>query len=586
MLRSFFVFLFVFSGFAKGVLAQSGSDVVWVQIEARPTLEAAQDRAATYAQSLPDVSGFALQGGWYAIALGPYTRADAEAVIESYRNQGLIPADSYIAFSRTFGAQYWPPSDAATGLNALAARVETPQQSEAVAQDDPAPALTLEGEDTETPAQARRSEGQLTAKERRDLQTALKWAGFYNAAIDGAFGRGTRNSMAAWQRANGLEPTGILTTRQRAALIGQYNAVLEGLDMKLVRDADAGIEVKMPTALVSFARYEAPFAHYDATGDVPARVLLISQTGSENTLKSLYDIMQTLTIVPLDGPRRLSRNSFRLVGQNSRFVSETEVERVGDEIKGFTLIWPAGDETRRARILQEMRDSFVRRAGVLDPAAGQTDVQRVDLVAGLEIRQPVLSRSGFFVDGSGAVVTTADAVQSCTRITLDDTYDAQLAGLDPEQGIAVLQPTERLAPPSIARFSPAPPRLRSEVAVAGYSFEGKLNAPSMTFGTLADLRGLAGEAEINRLAVDALPGDAGGPVMDGSGNVFGMLLPQPEGSRRLPDEVRFALTSDAITRVLERAGLSAQRGEPTSGLDALDISDRGMGMTVLVSCWE
>ena len=107
MLRSFFVFLIVFSGFAKGVVAQSGSEVVWVQIEARPTLEVARDRAATYAQSLPDVSGFALQGGWYAVALGPYTRADAEAVIESYRNQGLIPPDSYIAFSRSFGAQGW-----------------------------------------------------------------------------------------------------------------------------------------------------------------------------------------------------------------------------------------------------------------------------------------------------------------------------------------------------------------------------------------------------------------------------------------------------------------------------------------------
>ncbi len=586
MLRSFFVFMIVFSSLAKGAFAQSNSDVVWVQIEARPTLEAARDRAATFAQTLPDVSGFALQGGWYAIALGPYTREDAEAVIESYRNQGLIPADSYIAFSRTYGAQYWPPGDDALGLNGLAARIEVPEESEPVAQQDPAPALTLEGEETETPAQARRSEALLTAKERRDLQTALKWAGFYNSTIDGAFGRGTRNSMASWQRANVFEPTGILTTRQRAALMGQYNAVLDGLDMKLVRDLDAGIEIKMPTALVSFARYEAPFAHYDATGDIAARVLLISQSGSQDTLKSLYDIMQTLTIVPLDGPRQLSRNSFRLVGQNTRFVSETQVERVGDEIKGFTLIWPAGDETRRTRVLQEMRDSLVRRIGVLDPAAGQPDAQRVDLVAGLEIRKPMLSRSGFFVDGSGAVVTTADAVQSCTRITLDDTHDATLAGVDQQQGIAVLTPTKRLAPPSIARFSPAPPRLQSEVAVAGYSFEGQLNAPSMTFGTLSDLRGLRGETDLNRLAVDALPGDAGGPVMDSSGNVFGMLLPQPEGNRRLPDEVRFALTSDAITRVLERAGLSAQTGEAAPNLDALDISDRGMGMTVLVSCWE
>jgi len=42
---------------------------------------------------------------------------------------------------------------------------------------------------------------------------------FYNAAIDGSFGRGTRNSMAAWQEANGYEINGILTTAQRAELL-------------------------------------------------------------------------------------------------------------------------------------------------------------------------------------------------------------------------------------------------------------------------------------------------------------------------------------------------------------------------------
>ena len=590
MMRIVLLFFVVLNLGPKGAQAQSDAEVVWVQIEARPSLEAAQERVESYAQSLPDVAGFELQGGWYAIALGPYTRADAETVIQSYRNQGLIPSDSYIALSQTYGAQYWPTDDDTLGLGSLAARVvdQTPidtvdnQNAASVAIGD----QTLQPEeDTETPAQARRSESLLTAKERRDLQTALRWAGFYNSTIDGAFGRGTRNSMAAWQTANGLQATGILTTRQRAALIGQYNAILEGLDMQLVRDLDAGIEIRMPKALVAFERYEAPFAHYDAVSDFSARILLISQTGDRDTLKSLFDIMQTLTVVPLDGPRQLSRNSFSLVGRNSSFISETQVALVGDELKGFTLIWPTGDDARRTRVLQEMRDSFVRRTGVLDPAAGLPADQRVDLVSGLEIRKPVLSRSGFFVDASGAVVTTADAVQSCTRITLDEFYDATLTGVDTGRGIAVLKPKQSLAPPAIASFSVTPPRLQSEVAVAGYSFEGQLNAPSMTFGTLSDLRGLQGEPDVNRLAVDALPGDAGGPVMDSSGNVFGMLLPQPKGNRRLPEEVRFALTSEAIVAVLQNAGLVANTGASTT-LDPLDIADRGVGMTVLVSCWE
>jgi peptidoglycan hydrolase-like protein with peptidoglycan-binding domain len=78
----------------------------------------------------------------------------------------------------------------------------------------------------ETLAEARASEAALDRGEREMLQIALKWAGFYNSSIDGAFGRGTRASMSAWQDANGYTNTGVLTTLQRADLLAQYNAVL------------------------------------------------------------------------------------------------------------------------------------------------------------------------------------------------------------------------------------------------------------------------------------------------------------------------------------------------------------------------
>ena len=233
-----------------------------------------------------------------------------------------------------------------------------------------------------------------------------------------------------------------------------------------------------------------------------------------------------------------------------------------------------------------MNRSFIRLTGALDPALGSSDAQAIDMVSGLQVRRPSLSRSGFYVDATGAVITTAEAVQSCTRITLDDEYDATLSQLDETRGVALLRPKERLAPPAIARFSPAVPRLQSEVAVAGYSFEGQLSAPTLTFGRLSDTKGLQGEPDLNRLALETLPGDEGGPVFDDRGHVVGMLLAQPSGSRKLPDEVRFALTVDAISGVMSQAGLAARQGTETASLAPEDITERGVGMTVLVSCWE
>lgn len=599
MMRLFVVFVVAFISVSQVVRAQSSDQVAWVQIEAQPNLEGGQRRARTYAQTLADVNGFALGNGWYGIVLGPYTPADAQQVLQVYRSDGLIPRDSYIVPSNAFTQQFFPPD-----ADVLQPALQTPEPLETTQNTaqavapyvEEAPTLTLQGLSqtpdrsldvpSETPAEARRNERNLLPAERREIQTALQWAGFYNSTIDGAFGRGTRSSMAAWQQVNGFDRTGVLTTLQRASLLKDYYAVLEGLDLRRLSDIETGIEMTIPSAKLAFVRYEAPFAHFEASDGSDARLLLISQEGDVDTLASLFKIMQTLDIVPLEGPRNLSRTSFSLIGRNGDTVSETRVTLSEGHIKGFTLIWPVGDEERRTRLLEEMQSSFTRLSGVLDATAGTSPQQQVDLVAGLQVRKPRISRSGFFVDRNGSVITTSEAVQSCTRITLDEEFEADLKTIDAGLGVAILTPSTRLAPSQVARFSPVLPRLQSDVAVAGYSYEGVLDAPTMTFGKLSDLRGLSGEQDLSRLALASLPGDAGGPVFDDKGDVLGMLLPRGGRERQLPQDVTFALAGSAIAGVMENAGLVADGGNGTLSSAPEDITQQARAITVLVSCWE
>ncbi|MBK0329067.1 trypsin-like peptidase domain-containing protein [Rhodobacteraceae bacterium F11138] len=578
MARVFSLLVCVLMGWATGAAAQQdGSNGVWVQIEAHPDLATAQRRAEDYAARLADVNGFALGSDWYGILLGPYRRDDAQRVLRTYRSTGEIPRDSFIAFSRNLGSQYWPGGTNVLNRGVITATPQAPESQ---------PPTRIEPSD-ETPAQARRGERLLTAQERKDLQTALRAAGFYNAAIDGSFGAGTRRSMADWQTAEGYEATGVLTTLQRRALMAQYNAPLISAGMRQVHDVEAGITIDLPMAEVGFARYEPPFAHYDATGDLGARVLLISQPGTQATLFGLYDIMQTLEIVPLDGPRNRTKTGFTLEGHGNGIVSHTQATLSDGQIKGFTLIWPEGDEARRLRILDAMQSSFTATDAVLDPGAGDA-AQNVDLVSGLEVRKPRLTRSGFYVDNRGAVVTTADAVTGCARITLDEEHQADVLTADAGLGIAVLRPKQTLAPMSVARLRPTEGRLQSEVAVSGFSYGGALGGPTLTFGTLADVKGLAGEPELTRLALNALPGDAGGPVIDAAGAVLGMLLPAANDNRQLPKDVSLAADADAIREILDQAGLSP--ADPGQNRD-LDLAPTALnrvafGMTVLVSCWQ
>lgn len=551
---------------------------VWIQIEAQPSLREAEARARDYSAVLGNVAGFALGSGWYGIALGPFTPEVAQSTLRQLRQDRQIPSDSYIADAGSYRRQFWPVGGAA--LTAAPAPSLVPPAADAT----PAAQATPPAPIDETPAQARRSERELDRATREQIQIAMQWEGVYTSLIDGDFGPGTRKAMAAWQEMKGYEVTGILTTKQRATLLKDYADVLASLNLAPVRDDVAGIEIEMPTAMVEFDRYEPPFAHYKSLDDSGVRIVLISQSGDRASLGGLYDIMQTLEIVPLEGERSIGKSSFTLTGANSSIASHTYAALSDGEIKGFSLIWPAGDERRRNMAVKAMEASFTPIEGLLPDVYGETAAQSIDLLSGLEIRSPDTTATGFYVDANGQVLTTAAALAQCSRITIDDSYDAEVVAQNAD--FALLKPTEALAPMGFAAFQTGIPRLNAEVAVAGYSYGGRLPAPSLTYGTLAELQGLDGNEDVIRLALAALPGDAGAPVYDGRGSVLGMLMGQSKGARALPEEVSLAANMQSIVRFLSDNGISPTASESSTELQPEDLIKQATDMTVLVGCWN
>ena len=572
---------------------------VWVQIEAQPTLFEGEERARAYAAAFPDVAGFQMSSGWYAITLGPYAPDSAALRLNELRAERLIPSDSYINDGSNYRQAFWPvgtlgapppPLVEVEPLPDLLPEAVTPDLvaeplSEPVTEILPEPAPAPE----ETASEARRSEQTLSRDDRMALQTALKWFGFYTSAIDGAFGPGTRNSMAAWQEANADDPTGILTTRQRTTLRAGYAEAQAELGLQTVTEAEAGIAITLPMALVRFDHYEPPFVHFASKGGSGVSVILLSQPGDQGTLYGLYDMLQTLEVVPLDGTRERREQSFTIEGRSADLASYTYAELSRGLVKGYMLVWNPQDDDRMARVLTAMQTSFEPVGNrALDPGlVPMPDEARQGLLAGLEVRRPKLSRSGFFVDAAGAVLTTTEAVNNCSRVTIDRDLDADVVFADAALGIALVKPRAALSPRAFAAFKSAGLRPGSEIAVAGYSYEDALPAPTLTFGALEDTQGLDGDPGLHRLSLMALPGDAGGPVFNGAGAVLGMLLPKArDGARQLPAEVSFAVTADAITSRLAQDGTAPRGATPQGALAPEDLTQLAESMTVLVSCWN
>lgn len=574
-----------------GAQVARAQDQVWIQIEATPSQTTALERVRAYANEFVDVAGFSLATGWNVIALGPLDPDRARERMANLKFERLIPADSFLADGRNYVARFWPegaalpvPTPPAPEPQPDIVTEALPQQAEPAATPDPQPTPP------ETLAESRRAEQRLTREERRDIQSALQWAGFYNSGIDGAFGPGTRGAIANWQSAQGVDPTGVLASDQQARLLEGWREDLARIGLATHTDADAGISIDLPLGLVKFGSYSPPFVQFDPQADSGVQVLLISQPGDQSALAGLFEILQSAAIMPMDGPRALRGRSFEITGRNSQIESYAFAEQSGTQVKGYVLSWPLARASEMVPVLAAMKSSF-RSTGpqVLDPGmVPLEEAQRAALMVGLMPRKPALSRSGFYVDAAGSVVTTSEVVAQCDRISIDGGQDMDLVFNDTALGLAALRPRTALAPLGYARLAQALPQGRAELAVAGYSFEQALSRPVMTFGTFEAAEGLDGSEGLARLGLAALPGDAGGPVIDRNGAVLGLLRPRDsDGTRQLPEDVAFLTPAPSIAARLAQAGITAEIAAPAlTPLSPEDMTRLGANMAVMVSCWR
>jgi S1-C subfamily serine protease len=132
-----------------------------------------------------------------------------------------------------------------------------------------------------------------------------------------------------------------------------------------------------------------------------------------------------------------------------------------------------------------------------------------------------------------------------------------------------------------------------EVVLVGFPYSGLLtSSPSVSVGTVSALAGVHDDIRFLQISAPVRPGNSGGPLLDLSGNVAGVVVATINAPAVLkitgsvPQNVNFAIKGALAREFLEARHISYETSPAGVKIDTADVGERGSHSTVLVECYR
>jgi hypothetical protein len=207
----------------------------------------------------------------------------------------------------------------------------------------------------------------------------------------------------------------------------------------------------------------------------------------------------------------------------------------------------------------------------------------------------VVTGTGFFV-APNMVITNNHVVNECTkpiqvRYPERGSFTATIYGRDETNDLALLHTEMNNA--SVASFR-IRPRLGERVAAYGFPYAGLLSSSgNFTLGNVTAETGMNDDTRFLQISTPIQPGNSGGPLLDMSGSIVGMVVAQLNATRMMelgtiPQNVNFAIRTPIITNFLSGKGITPNVSASGSGLvrelPEADVAEIAKRATVQVYC--
>lgn len=185
---------------------------------------------------------------------------------------------------------------------------------------------------------------QLSPEERTATQTDLILLGHYEYLVDGKFGQGTFDAISAFQRSQGSQPTGVLSSSERQRLRDLARDVDSRFGIELVSDAEARVAMMIPGRLLSIRSATGTGTSYvSEDGEISLETMHSALT--EHSFEDLFEAMTAPDPERIVTYRSFGSGRFVVSGQIGDYSFYTMFVSAGDEAIGYSLAWGQTYET-------------------------------------------------------------------------------------------------------------------------------------------------------------------------------------------------------------------------------------------------
>jgi uncharacterized protein len=165
-----------------------------------------------------------------------------------------------------------------------------------------------------------------------------------------------------------------------------------------------------------------------------------------------------------------------------------------------------------------------------------------------------------------------------------------LIARDEKNDLAVVR--SKLPLSSVVAFREGGPVRAGDAVVAlGYPLSGLLaTTANLSVGNVSALAGLGDDSRYLQISAPVQPGNSGGPLLDGSGHLVGIVTAKLNAIRiarftgDVPQNVNFALKAEVARTFLDSKGITYQTARSEQQLSPADVGDIARPFTVYIEC--